>query len=245
MGRVASLWRYPIKAIGREERDVADFVAGQTMPGDRIWAVAHQKGQAADNTWASCGNFLRACNVPALHAVALSTDQSGSVTLTHPDQPDLHVNLHEKPQALLDWLAPLVAGTPYTPDALISTPARGMTDAPFPSVTLCNLSSHKALEQRAGMDLSIHRWRGNIWLDGLAPWAEFDWEGRTLKLGGAEFRIIERTGRCKATHANPETGLRDLDMLGLLGQDGHTDFSMQAEVIKSGPVARGDTLDIL
>ena len=30
------------------------------------------------------------------------------------------------------------------------------------------------------MDLSIHRWRGNLWVDGWAPWAEFDWIGQDI-----------------------------------------------------------------
>ena len=41
MATVAALYRHPIKAIGREEVDEVDLIAGQTMPGDRLWAVAH------------------------------------------------------------------------------------------------------------------------------------------------------------------------------------------------------------
>jgi len=240
MGRVSSLWRYPIKAIGREEVTQVGFIAGQAMPGDRVWAVAHQNSKAEQGAWASCGNFLRACNSPTLQATEVATTPDGRLTLTHPKRPTLHVDPNATPDSLLAWLAPLFDADKFEPTAVISVGTRGMTDAPFPSVTLCNLSSHRALEGRAGMSLSIHRWRGNIWLDGLAPWEEFDWIGKELQIGEARFRVEERTGRCKATHANPENGLRDVDVLGLLEDYGHTDFSVQVTVVQSGIVQPND-----
>lgn len=245
MSTVSSLWRYPVKAIGRECVSHVDLIAGHTMPGDRVWAIAHQNSKATDDAWSRCGNFLRACNVPALHAISAARSPDGTLQLEHPALADLSIDPDTDPDALLKWLAPLLDGTPYEAHRVIRVPDRGMTDAGFPSVTLCNLSSHKAVEQRAGLDLSIHRWRGNIWIEGLAPWEEFNWEGRDIAIGGARLRVIERTGRCKAIHSNPDTGIRDLNLLSVLEDYGHTDFSMQAEVIQSGPIQTGDTVSLL
>ncbi len=245
MGTVASLWRYPIKAIGREEVPLADFTAGQTMPGDRVWAIAHQKSEATNEAWSRCGNFVRACNSPTVHAVTVATSQDGQLTFTHPDHASLQVDPDSAPDALLAWLSGLLKDDRFDATRVVKVPGRGMTDAPFPSVTLCNLSSHKAVEGRAGLGLSIHRWRGNIWLDGLAPWEEFDWIGRDVQIGEAVFHVVERTGRCKATHVNPDTGRRDLPVLDILEDYGHTDFSVQAEVKQSGRVSQGDRLTVL
>ena len=96
-----------------------------------------------------------------------------------------------------------------------------------------------------GHPLSIHRWRGNIWFDNVAAWEEFDWMGQHVQLGAAVFHIRERTDRCLATTANPETGLRDTDTLGALKQWGHVDFSVRAEVIRGGAVSVGDTVQVL
>ncbi|KKL12864.1 hypothetical protein LCGC14_2531530, partial [marine sediment metagenome] len=92
-------------------------------------------------------------------------------------------------------------------------------------------------------DLSILRWRGNLWFDGLAPWAEADWPGRTFRLGAALLRIREPITRCRATTANPETGQSDADTLGALRGFGHQTFGVYAEVIEGGPIARGDKLE--
>ncbi len=66
-----------------------------------------------------------------------------------------------------------------------------------------------------------------------------------MQIGGAVLRIRERTDRCAATTANPDTGQRDADTLGALNTWGHQDFSVRAEVIRGGPVAIGDSVQVL
>ena len=116
-----------------------------------------------------------------------------------------------------------------------------MTDTDYASVSVKSLASLKALGAQMGVALDPRRFRGNIWLDGLAPWAEFDWVGREIAVGGARLRVVERVVRCNATKNNPETGTRDADTLGALESHyGHKDFEVYCEVVASGPVADGD-----
>jgi uncharacterized protein YcbX len=97
-----------------------------------------------------------------------------------------------------------------------------------------------------GHDLSPYRWRGNLWIDGLQPWAEFDWVGRDVQIGSAVLHVKERIVRCKATSANPSTGQIDADTLGALNAGyGHQDFGVYAQVIRGGSVTLGDTVTML
>lgn len=128
---------------------------------------------------------------------------------------------------------------------IIKVPGRGMTDSDFPSISLCNMASHRAVGQKLGQDLSIHRWRGNIWIDGMPLWEEFEWLGREVQIGEAVFRVRERITRCLATTANPETGIRDADTLGALKTWGHKDFGVYAEVLKGGAISVGDKVELL
>ncbi|MFQ5438811.1 MAG: MOSC domain-containing protein, partial [Paracoccaceae bacterium] len=85
------------------------------------------------------------------------------------------------------------------------------------------------------------RWRGNIWLGGMRAWEEFDWIGHEVRIGSVRFIIREAIGRCLATSANPETGVRDIQTLALLKEGwGHTDFGVYGEVIEGGKLATGD-----
>ncbi|MDZ4095394.1 MAG: MOSC domain-containing protein, partial [Paracoccaceae bacterium] len=94
--------------------------------------------------------------------------------------------------------------------------------------------------------LSPHRWRGNFWIEGVAPWAEFDWIGRNLRIGTAVLQVVERIGRCKATTANPTTGQIDADTLAALNAGyGHQNFGVYAKVIEAGTVTLNAPLELL
>lgn len=245
-GLVTSIWRHPIKSHGRESLDAVTLIAGQTMPGDRIWAVAHELSKANNSAWSRCVNFSRGSKAPKLTAVNSELDdETGLVTLIHPDRPDLTFDPDGDISGFLDWVRPLMPDD-RTPSArIVRVPGRGMTDSDFPSVTLCNMASHRAVEGQIGHDLSINRWRGNIWFDGLPDWQEFDWIGQEVQLGEVILRGRERTDRCLATTANPETGIRDADMLGALDHWDHRDFSIRAEVIRGGELRIGDKVTSL
>jgi uncharacterized protein YcbX len=113
-------------------------------------------------------------------------------------------------------------------------------------VSILSLASLRDLSARMQHDLSPHRWRGNLWLDGLEPWEEWGWIGRTIRIGEAELRVEERITRCRATSADPLTGVIDADTLGgLKAAFGHQDFGVYAVVTKAGRIATGDPAVVL
>lgn len=247
MATVEALWRHPIKSHGREALDQVTLTAGQTMPGDRVWAVAHEASKADGSEWAMSANFSRGVKAPALMAITSRYDaDSETVTLSHPDRPDLTVQPDRDPQALIDWAAPLMPEDRAASARVLRVPGRGMTDTPFPSISILNLASSRALEQAMGRELSMHRWRGNIWTDLGTPWAEFDMVDKEIEIGDCRFIVRERIKRCMATTANPETGERDADTLGALKENwNHTDFGIYAEVTQGGTIRTGDALRVL
>ncbi len=238
---VTEIWRHPIKSHGREPLDAVTVEAGGTIPFDRLWAVAHERSKADGAEWASCGNFCRVAKLPSLMAISAQFDESlGQITLSHPDMPDLTFSPDRDSAAFLAWAQDLVPEDTLKPARLVKARGPAFTDSDFPSITLCNYASHRAVEQRVGHPLSHLRWRGNIWIDGLAPWEEFDWDNREVRIGDVILRVRERTDRCKSTHSNPETGKRDAEVLRALESWGHQDFSVRAEVIRGGVIQIGD-----
>jgi hypothetical protein len=245
-GRVTDIWRHPIKSHGREALERVSLSAGQTLPWDRVWAVAHDNSDADGSHWVPCGNFSRVSKAPQLMAVTATLEEdTETLTLRHPARPDLTFAPDRDAAAFLDWVRPLMPEDRAQSARIVRARERGMTDSDFASVTLCNMSSHRAVEQKMARALSIHRWRGNIWMDGLAPWEEFDWMGREVQIGSAVFKIRERTDRCAATTTSPDTGLRDADTLAALDSWGHRDFSVRAEVVRSGDIALGDFVRLI
>ena len=246
MATITEIWRHPIKAHGREAVNTAALTIGQTLPWDRQWAVAHDASDVDGSTWASCQNFSRSSKAPALMAITCELDEvSETLTLHHPDRPDLTFQPDQDDTAFIDWVTPLMPANRAQSTRLVRATQRGMTDSDYPSISLCNMASHRAVSQKLGRDLSIHRWRGNIWLEELAPWEEFDWIGKHIRLGTAVLEVKERVVRCMATTANPETGLRDADTLGVLKTWGHQEFNVYAAVIENGHVAVDDSAELL
>ena len=238
---VTEIWRHPIKSHGRESLASVMVQAGDALPFDRMWAVAHDRSTADGSKWASCGHFCRVAKLPNLMAIRARLDEtSGRITLSHPDADDLTFDPETESADFIAWVKHLVPAEALQPARLVKAHSQAFTDSDFPSVTLCNHASHRAVEQRVGKPLSHLRWRGNIWIDGLAPWEEFDWDDREIRIGEVIVRVRERTDRCKSTHSNPETGLRDADILTALESWGHQDFSVRAEVIRGGEIKTGD-----
>ncbi len=247
MAQVSALWRHPIKSHGREALQSVTLTKGRTMPWDRRWAVAHALAKSDGHAWAPCANYSRGSKQPALMAINASTDEAtGRVTLSHPDLPDLTFDPDRDEALFLEWVAPIMPPERTQSAHIHRVPGRGMTDTDYPSVSLINLASHAEVAAKLARDISPLRWRCNIHIEGLEPWAEAGWIGKTVQVGTAEFTIREPILRCMATTANPETGLRDADTLGTLKANWkHQNFGVYAEVIRSGEISIGDRVEVL
>lgn len=244
MATLAALWRHPVKSLGHERLDSVVLTAGACLPGDRVWAVAHG-ASAFDDTapaWVPCRNFIRVTHAPRLAQVSARLD-GARLHLAHPDAAPLAADPDTEAgaAAIAAWAAPLAEGAPPGPYRLVRAP-QAMTDADAPWVAVLSLASLRALSQRLGVRPDPRRFRGNLWLDGVAPWEEGEWPGRVLSVAGARLKVIEPIWRCRATEANPETGRYDAPMLETLRSvTGDTAFGVYAEVVEGGTVAAGDS----
>ena len=243
-GRLVHICRHPIKGHGREMLASVRLSAGACLPWDRHWAVAQEAAKLVPG-WNPCMNFARGAKAAELMAIESVLDEAtGQVTLSHPRQgqitfcPDDPADLPR----FLHWLDPLIPEGRARPSQIVSAGAgRGMTDSDFPSISILNLASLADLSARMGQDLSIHRWRGNLWLDGAPAWSEWGWIGRHLRIGEAVLEIRERITRCVATTVDPTTGKSDAPTLSALeAAFGHQDFGLYAVVVEPGTIAAGD-----
>jgi uncharacterized protein YcbX len=240
MNRLALITRHPIKAHGRELLASVVLSPGATLPFDRRWAVAHEAAKLNPG-WVSCNNFLRGVKTPQLMAMQAAME-GDKVRLTHPELGELTVNPDDAEDAkrLISWVKTLVPAGRAQPVQVVRHEG-GLTDSDYPTVSILNLASLADLSARMGLDLSPHRFRGNLWLEGAAPWAEFDWIGHRLQIGGAVLEVTERITRCRATCVDPATGEVVGETLDALAAAfGHKDFGIYAKVVSGGVIALGD-----
>ena len=79
------------------------------------------------------------------------------------------------------------------------------------------------------------RFRSNIVIEGVKAWQEHEWFGHRIRVGEVEFDVVRHKTRCLATHANPRTGQRDIEMMPLLMRR----FAQKEPTFAVGMVASG------
>ncbi len=238
-GRLANICRHPIKGHGREELASVRLLAGEGLPWDRLWAVAHEAAKLRDG-WSPCANFARGAKAPQLMAITCALDEEArSVTLRHPVRGEItiHPDAAEDLPAFLDWVGPLNPPERAQPARIVSAGV-AMTDSAFPSISIVNLASLAELSAHVGIPLSAHRFRANLWVEGWKPWQEWEMIGRRLHIGDTVLEVRERITRCNATKVDLESGIPNTDTLGTLEVHyGHRDFGVYATVVQGGKIA--------
>src|SRR5205823_3140148 len=114
------------------------------------------------------------------------------------------------------------------------------SDVAAKCVHIVNRASVRELERAVGRPVDPLRFRANLYLEGLEPWAEFAWLDKELRIGEARLAVFTRTQRCEATNVDPATGARDMAIPSVLMRTwGHSDFGVYAKILEGGTVTAG------
>lgn len=249
-GHVAAIFRHPVKGFTPEPLTHVDLAPDEGFPHDRLWAVENGPSgfdpQAPQ--WTPKKMFTVLAQIPQVAAARTRYDEaSGVLTAEAAGAPTFSGRLTEPAgrEAFAAWLTAFL-----DPDdirgPLRVVDARGafrFTDHPQGQVSIINLASVQDLSQKMGVELDPLRFRGNIYVEGWAPWAENDWEGRELMAGWAKAAVFKRIQRCAATEVDPATGVKDLEVVkALFDHYGHMDCGIYLRMTSAGRVGLGDAV---
>ncbi|MCX7931361.1 MAG: MOSC domain-containing protein [Rhodovarius sp.] len=249
--RVEAIYRYPVKGLSAEALDEVALTAGACLPHDRRFALA--QGDApfdpAHPRFLPKQNFACLMANPRLALIRSVFDpHDHALSLSAPGQEPLLANPTSEAgrRAIAAWLTrflgPEARGTPVFHEA----PGHNFTDQARKGVSIVNLATLHAVEERIGRRIEPLRLRANIYISGPPPWAEREWLGQEIQLGTARLKPFKQTVRCPATMVNPATGQRDIDLPALLAAHwGHRELGIHAEVVEDGRVAVGDGVELL
>lgn len=261
MPHVVALYRYPVKGFTPEECETLMVLDEGRIAGDRVLGIRFADTEAADDAWSRKTGMLALINTPGLARLRGRFDEKllrlyislGPALLI-----DEALSLEGR-KRIAARLANYVLGlddNPLSghPERL---PLRVIGDGVVPRyhdeelgwVTLHGRGSLKALAVALGSEVSELRFRSNVGIDGLEPWEEQRWMGRKIRIGAVEFDVVKPKTRCLATHANPETGERDLPILATLtreiGQQNPTFAVAMLPTRAGGQIHVGDKVTLL
>jgi uncharacterized protein len=107
-------------------------------------------------------------------------------------------------------------------------------------VLIVNLASVAAFALEAGMRVDPRRFRANLYVEGLEPYAELRWLGRVIRAGHADLEVTSRCERCKVITMDPDSTEATPDLLRLLVERHDERMGMYCRVVRPGRVTCGD-----
>jgi uncharacterized protein YcbX len=243
---IAAIYRHPVKGFTPERLDHADLAAGAPFPCDRIFAV--ENGPSGFDpkapTHISKQKFTALAPIPDVAKARTAYDEaSGTLTAHAEGRPDFCGLLAQADgaAAFAAWLQELLGDAARGPLRVVSAPGHRFMDHPLGHVSIINLATVRDLEARIGRPVDPLRFRGNIYVEGWPAWAESGWTGRELMVGFARVRVVKPIVRCAATHVDPGTAERDMDVVkALFDNYGHMNLGVYVHVTDSGRIALGD-----
>ncbi len=258
MIKIAQIRRYPVKGLSAESLEQVQLQPGQGVPHDRRFALAHAsaKFDLLKPEWLPKTYFLMLKRDQRLATLETSFDEESGVLSVYRNGEQMargDLTAPEGRAEIEDFFADYMKREAKGGPRLLEAPPDHMfSDHRNRVLSLINPASIAELEKVIGAEKVVAapinpiRFRPNLILDGAAAWAEFQWLDREISIGGARLKVTKRIDRCAATHVDPDTGNRDMNILKALKQGfGHVDMGVYAKVLRGGAVAVGDELKVL
>ena len=227
VGRVASLWRYPVKSMAAEELDGAE-VSWHGLAGDRRWAFIRAGQERSGFPWLTIRERPEmACYRPRF---AESARPDASLTLVRTPSGDE-----------FDVADPALAAE-LGPGVRVIKQNRGVFDT-MP-LSLLTTQALAGLGRLTGTGLSAGRFRPNLLVDapgsGVPGFPEDAWVGRVLRIGGLRMRVDKPDQRCVIVTIDPVTLRRGPAILRTIARERDTRFGVYGSTVATGLVAVGD-----
>jgi uncharacterized protein YcbX len=247
--RIASIYRYPVKGLSPEPLARASLGAGETVPGDRLYAIENGPcgfDPAAPAYFPKIRFLMLMKNERLARLDARFDDASHTLVVRANGREAAEGDLRtaEGRAAIEAFFAAFCADELRGPPKILHAAGHSFSDVAMKVVSIINLASVAALESVIGAPVDPLRFRGNIYVEGWPAWREFDLLGREIAIGDARLQVVKRIQRCAATNVEPRTGIRDLAIPDtLLREYGHPDCGVYAKVSRAGAIAVGDRID--
>lgn len=259
VGKIESLWRYPVKSMRGEELHEV-FVGFPGVYGDRFYAF-QSSGAPKGFPWLTG----REQETMLLHRPRYR----------HPERTTKPVNLVDA-EAMGSGVTPVYANfsdfavdveTPAGERIAIDDPRlmrmlrdgirdtqelallrsdRSMTDCR--PVSIISIQTVRQLSKELGIDMDKRRFRANLYveLESGNGFGEDEFVGRTLRIGAkTEIAVLARDSRCKMITLDPDTARPNPEVMKGLARDHEGRAGIYGAVLVEGTIKPGDEIALL
>ncbi len=259
VGRIESLWRYPVKSMRGEEVQEA-FVGFPGVYGDRLYAFrssASPKGfpwltareQEAMLLYRPRYRYPERATMPAnlMDAEAIGA----GLTPVYDELSDLMVDV-ETPageQLAIDdprLTSMLREGIRDRHELTLLRSHRAMTDCR--PVSIFSLQTARQLSDELGIPVDERRFRANLYVELKSGkgFGEDEFVGRSLRIGAkTTIAVVKRDSRCKISTLDPDTAQPNPELMKHLARRHESQAGVYGAVLVEGVIRPGDDIALL
>jgi uncharacterized protein YcbX len=234
VGRVAGLWRYPVKSMAAEQAGSAE-VSWHGLAGDRRWAFIRDGQVRSGFPWLTIRERPELAHYRPRFA--------------QPDRPNASAVLVRTPSAAEFDVADPALAAELGPGVRVIKQDRGVFDTV--PLSLLTTQALAGLGRLAGAGLVAARFRPNLLVDapgGAFPafpeFPEDAWVGRILRIGGLRMRVDRHDLRCVVPNIDPVTLRRNPAILRTIARERGNRFGVYGSTVAPGRVAVGDLVEL-
>jgi hypothetical protein len=257
IGKVDSLWRYPVKSMRGEELEEL-FAGFPGIYGDRVFAFkssANHKGfpylTARDQRRLlqyrprfrypdKAARPINLVEAESKDANPLSADLAELVVdVETPDRKTLAID----DPALIEMLR---ADIDQKHQVTLMQSQRAMTDCR--PVSIFSLQSAQQLAEETGTPVDKRRFRANVYVDltSAEGFSENELVGRSVRIGSkVVITVLERDARCVVITLDPDTGEQAPAILKKVAQAHDGMAGVYGAVLVEGMLHKGDSVELL
>jgi uncharacterized protein YcbX len=257
VGKVESLWRYPVKSMRGEEKD--DTFAGYPgVYGDRVFAFKSSASPTGFPYFTAREQrrllqyrpLFRHPDKAARPINLTEADKMGAGPLSA-DISDLMVDVETPERKTLAIDDPVLiemlrSEVEEKHELTLMRSHRAMTDCR--PLSIFSLQSARQLSEEIGIPVDKRRFRANIYVDLASDqgFGENELVGRSLKIGPkVVVRVLERDPRCAMITLDPDTAERTPAVLKKVSQAHEGTAGVYGAVIVEGMLHKGDSVELL
>ena len=258
IGKIESLWRYPVKSMHGEALNEA-FLGFAGVYGDRLFAFRsparpsgfpYLTGREQTRMVLYRARFRHPEKAEKPPNLAEAEKIEPGLTPVYADPTDLTVDVETPSGEVLSIDDPMLIrkleqGSEDGRLTLLRS-ERAMTDCR--PISLFSMQTRRRLGEELGIEIDKRRFRANIYADlaSNAAFAEDELVGRMLRIGSkAVISILERDPRCAMISIDPDTAQRNPAILGHVTKAHEGKVGVYAAVLVEGMVRIGDDIQVV
>jgi MOSC domain-containing protein len=257
VGKVDSLWRYPVKSMRGEELEEA-FAGFSGIYGDRLFAFrssASPKGfpYLTAREQRRLLQYRPHFRYPdkAARPINLTEAESMGANPVSADSSELMIDVETPNGKTLgiddpDLMDMLRTDIDQKHQLTLMRSERALTDCR--PVSIFSLQSARQLEEETGVPIDKRRFRANVYVDlaSSGGFAENDFVGKSLRIGPkVVVRILERDARCVMITLDPDTTEKTPEILKKVAQAHEGMAGVYGAVMVEGMLHKGDPVEVL